>query len=162
VTAKKPKSKSGSAAELAELYPAPKVLKVRVRSAPDATTFDDAEITVDEMDIVQIGQAANALSAIPNITTGNLLAIAALHQAEVFAALGIAIRWPAERVALLAAGSFADVLTEVYRANDGFFIRLLALLGYVDQGTPRRPANGDGAAPLPTSASMAESSAPRH
>lgn len=159
MAAKNPKP--GSVAELAALYPAPKVIAVRVRSAPDAQTFEDDTIVVDEMDIVQIGRAAHELAAIPDLTSDNLLLIAARHHQEVFAAVGIAIRWPTERVSRLAARSFADVLSAIYEANDGFFIRCLALLGFAPQAMTAARA-GAGERLLPTSAATAESSIQRH
>lgn len=153
------KAKPGSTAELAELYPAPIEVPVKVRSAPDAA-FEDASVTVEEMDIVQVGQAAAALAGIPNLTAANLLLIATEHQDEVMTALGIALRWPASKVALLSASSFLRLLEAVYAMNDGFFTRLLGLVAFGTMPVPKTA--GAGAAPLPTSAATAESSAQRH
>ena len=116
--------------ELADLYPAPRTIAVKVRQGPDAMVFDDDELCVAEMDIRQIAQATRALSAVvPAITpTSSFLVIAAEHPDEMFTALGIAVRWPSARVALLAGGSFARVAAAVWEMNQDFFVQLLALL----------------------------------
>lgn len=140
--------------ELANLYPPPRIVAVKVRRAPDVDVFEDAEVTVAEMDIRQIAHATRALSGVTSamLPTSSFIALASDHPDEVFAAIGIAIRWPAERVALLAGASFARVVGAVWESNQDFFVQLLAL---VASGGPAMATPSVGAGPTRSDTSSA-------
>lgn len=145
--------KPGGVEELSSLYPVPQHVTVRVRDGPDADTYSDEQIAVVEMDIQQIAHAAQVLAPIQGLATDSLLLLATKHPDQIFAAVGIAIRWPAERVALLAASSFAAVLAKVYEVNQGFFAQAIALAAYGQPAILR--GDGDGVSRLTTSVDTA-------
>lgn len=150
--------KKGSADELADLYPSPKVIAVKVRQGPDSPAWDDAEVTVCEMDIIQIAQVVRALAPIRESIspTSSFVFLAAEHPDEICAALGVAIRWPAGRVGMLGGASFARVAAAVWECNADFFGQVLDLLASGSRAIPT-PTNGAGETPLPTSAATAMS-----
>ena len=146
------KAKPGSADELSALYPSAQVIQVKVRTGPDSGEFEDADVTVEEMDIRQIAQAAQALKPIAASISpaSSFLVLAAEHPDEIFAALGVAIRWPAQNVGMLGGASFAKVAAAVWECNRDFFIRLLGLLAFAPQATGAA-LPGDGPMRSPTS-----------
>ena len=154
-------AKPGSVAELSELYPGPQAIRVKVRRAPDSDQFDDVEITVGEMDIRQIAQAAKALQPIAHAITPNasFIVLAAEHPDEICAALGVAIRWPAQKVGMLGGASFGRVAAAVWEANQDFFSQLLALLVGASRATVAAPA-GAGLTPSATSSAGATATPP--
>jgi hypothetical protein len=142
------KARPGSATELSELYPGPHVVPVQVRKSPNSNEFEDAEVQVFEMDIRQIAQAAKALQPIAHAIAPNssFIVLAAEHPDEIFAALGVAIRWPAGRVEMLGGASFGRVAVAVWEVNQDFFGQLLGLLV---SGSMAMPAAASGAGPTP-------------
>lgn len=156
------KARTGSAAELADLYPALRVIPVKVRAAPDSPEFVDDTVTVAEMDIVQIAQVMRALGPLGATLTPStsFMVLAAEHPDEVCAAVGVAIRWPAQRVGMLGGASFMRVAGAVWECNLDFFGQLLGLLVNGSPATPTAPTAGAGERPLPTSAVSAASPIP--
>ena len=140
------KAKPGSMDELAELYPGERVLQVRVRAGADSEGWEDCEVRVGEMDIRQIAQAATVLRPIaPDIgPDASFIVLAAEHPDEICAALGVAIRWDAQRVGMLGGASFGRVAAAVWEVNQDFFGQLIALLvGGANRATVAAP-NGAG------------------
>lgn len=161
MSAKKPKP--GSADDLAAQFPWERTITVRVRrlDGPQAGQYEEVSIRVAEMDLTQTNRAyaiVRPFEADLSAST-DLMGFIAEHPEEAHALMAIATGWPAERVAVLAFGSWMAVGKAVVELNPGFFSLLLARLASVTRATIKTPTNGVGESPLPISGDT-ESPAP--
>lgn len=170
------KRNAKGAAELAEMYPEPKELTVRVNTAEpeQKPQYVKQAVTIDEFDITQVGQVAaimreigadTKLFASDNVLSF-VLAIAADHDQEFVRAVAIAVRRPPEEVARFAASSFIETIIAIYETNRDFFARSLGnrvgdFMAMVTRLTTTVPSpNGAGNTPSPSFDGTAESSTP--
>jgi len=112
-----------------------KVRRVIGEGAGAKTVWDDDVVRIYEL---SIGEACLMLQRLtPAVLsigqTSSMWALVMEHPAEFFAAIGVAIRWPAARVALLRASDFLRVASELnaslrpmYDEGTKFFARLAA------------------------------------
>lgn len=120
-------SKTGTAAELAALYPLDKILTVRVKNGKK---YEEREVGVNELPIYILAHMAEAMTpmfeAMP--TMPNLLTLAAHHPGEVYKAVGLAIDWSVEDVRRMVGSDFMRVASAVWETNKDFFVPLLGPL----------------------------------
>lgn len=162
---KKKGPKPGTLEELSALIPGEQVIPIRVRrlDGPDAGKFEMVNVTVIEFDI---SQAARVLAVLSPLTGGvsastTMLDLATTHPTEVTGAVAAAIGWLPARAAVIHSDDFMVLLLAILGINQGFFLRLLGLLGFAGPAMMPPASNGAGDELSPTSAGMAASSIPK-
>lgn len=163
--------------ELAEHFPAPKEIRVRVNIAAKgaAPKWEERSMRIDEFEITQIGQIAGIMRAMgadsklfeSDNVLSFVLSLAAEHDAELIQAVAIALRMPADDVRRFAASSFIEAAIAVYETNRDFFVQSLAshvsaLMATLTRLMPTIPsgANGAGSTQSPSFESTAASPSP--
>lgn len=147
------KHKPGSAAELANFYPGPRRVPVRiieVKGAGDTREVVTREVTVlvYELPVTVIARVAVALGAVMEpgklLSIGRFMQLAAEHQAEVFAAVHEATGMDVADIANIRGADFYDLVDTILTVNQDFCDRLLEPLAFVNRATGRPRPNGDG------------------
>lgn len=162
--AKSKKPKPGSMAELAEIFPPIQAIDVRLEriegKGKDAKLYYDHEtVFVKPLAVEQLGAFAAALAPIGAVgdLAGDWLLFAAKHQAEVIAAVAVAIEWNPKNVGKMHAADFIEVVSAVMVANQDFLTRLLGSLVFAGLAMRGAGTNGAGLTPSDTSESTAAS-----
>lgn len=155
---KKEKAKPGTSAELAELYPAPHEIKVRVgkeegQGKRRRFVYEDDVVVVSALPIQQLGALIDTLAPLVNDKDdADILTLATEHRGIVYAAFAQATGWSAEDVGRIHPTDFISAVQAIVDANADFFVRLL---GPAVFGTPGNKAltPGNGAGPTPSTTS---------
>jgi hypothetical protein len=153
---KKDKARPGTAAELAEQYPGPRMIPVRLvrieGMGRERRVFNDpATVTVYALPIQQLGRLGQVLAPIANAlaTTPNIWTLTLEHEDEIMAAVSEAIGWDIAEVGTIHSSDFVDVVKAIMEENADFFVRLLGPQS--DPATKAAGANGDGRTPSDSS-----------
>lgn len=137
------------------MFRQPKTITVETETDTDeGTVYEQATVRISEMTVMRFGRAMSVLEPLSKeIATLDFRRVAVKHQAEMNEFLGIAIGWPAERVATLSSGSFIRILNAVQEANPHFFPWLLGPVESERRETTPVRTNGAGEPLSPTSES---------
>src|SRR5689334_17294832 len=125
------KPQSGTAAELAQLFPAPRVVPVRVRRVTGdgpsrVTQWESLEVRVEPLIVEDLGRFAEALLALGGLAAAalNPVALMAGKPKELAAVIAAAIDWPVERIGRLDAASLVQLAGAIFEVNQDFFGQL--------------------------------------
>lgn len=141
---------------LVDQFPGERVVSVRVRilEGENAGKYEEASITVVEMDMTQTARVLAMFAPLEQrlAGTGDLMRVIADHPAEAHGLLAINTGWPIERVAVLHFDSWFAVATAIWELNRSFFLLLRDRLVSAGRATATPAASGDGLMPSHSSA----------
>lgn len=150
------KARPGTAGELAEMFPAPKQLPVRITRVTGAgaerkVEIEESTVTVYALPIEQLGRIVGIFEPVLTAMTEpkRFLQFISDNKPAVYAAVAEATGWSVADVAAFNGDDFMTVVFAIIEANNDFFGRLLALAGFGSLGIPAG-SNGAGPGPSPT------------
>lgn len=162
---KESKTKSGSASELAEIYPAPKSIDARIiRVEGDGgerrVVIERVRVAIYKLPIEQLARAVQVLDPVLSVIEGQVGIIKLLTDSPqaFYQLVAEATGFPIEDIARFDAGDFLSVLNGILQFNADFFLHRLGLLAPGSPSGPgheNTPKDGDGPKPSPSSASGA-------
>lgn len=164
-TRTKKRAKPGTPAELAEMFAAPREIKVRVASEVGSGkkrrfVYGEDSVSVCALPIQQLGGLIDILAPLVagDKAEVGFWELAAEHRDMVYAAFAHATGWPLDEIRRIHPSDFLTVAHAIVEANADFFVRLLGPAVFGLQGMPDK-VPGNGAGPNP-SVSFAGGDAP--
>ena len=131
---KETKAKPGTNAELAEMFPLPKQVPVRLarvtgEGADRTVAIEHSKVTIYALPIEQLNRIVQILDPVLSGSEGQRIEhLLTENRAEFYGVVAEATGWKTEDVACFVGNDFARVLDEILQVNADFFARRLGLV----------------------------------